>query len=90
MMLKLTWRRTQLVHPDLPTRANDWVLVDETNEIHAHLWDSGTPDLIGQWRWRVFIDHKMQEGSARSGTEARETCERLLAEFLQAQMVKLP
>jgi len=30
----------------------------------------------------------MHEGSARSGTEAKETCERLLAEYQQAQMAQ--
>jgi len=39
-------------------------------------------------RWRVWLDHKMKEGSAHSGIEARETCERFLAEYQQAQMVQ--
>jgi hypothetical protein len=30
----------------------------------------------------------MKEGSAHSGIEARETCERFLAEYQQAQMVQ--
>ena len=37
--------------------------------------------LTGLWRWRVWLDHKIQEGSARTGAEARETCERLLVEY---------
>jgi len=36
----------------------------------------------------MWLDHKMQEGSARSGTETRETYERLLAEYQQAQMAR--
>jgi hypothetical protein len=36
----------------------------------------------------MWLDHKMHEGSARSGTEARETCERLLTEYQQPQMMQ--
>ena len=43
-------------------------------------------DLIGSWRWRVWLDHRIREGSASTGTEARHTCERLLTEYQQAQM----
>jgi hypothetical protein len=34
----------------------------------------------------IWHDHKMQEGSARTETEARETCARFLVEYQQAQM----
>lgn len=75
------WRRTKLVHPDLPTRADDWSLVEADGNQLAHLWNTEMDDLIGSWRWRVWIDHKMTEGSAHSGAEARATCEKLLAEI---------
>ena len=74
-----TWRRTQLVCPNLPTRADDWSLVNAEGDQIAHLWNTQEPDIIGSWRWRIWIDHKRHEGSAHSGTEARETCQRLLA-----------
>jgi len=61
-------------------------LLNSTGDRIAQLFNTGDDDLIGSWRWRVWLDHKMQEGSARSGTEARENCERLLAEYQQAQM----
>jgi hypothetical protein len=44
--------------------------------------------LICSWRWCVWLDHKMHEGSVRNGAQARETCERLLAEYQQAQMMQ--
>jgi hypothetical protein len=75
-----SWRPTQSVHPKWPIRENDWLLVDEDNDHHAQLWDTQEPDMLGSWRWRVWIDHKMTEGSAHSGAEARTTCEKLLAE----------
>jgi hypothetical protein len=82
------WRKTELVFPDTILRQDDWTLLDATSDRIAHLFNTGEDDLIGAWRWRVWIDHKMQEGSARTGTEARMTCERLLAEYQQAQMVQ--
>jgi molybdenum-dependent DNA-binding transcriptional regulator ModE len=36
----------------------------------------------------MWLNHNMREGSARNGTEARETCEKLLAEYQQAQMAQ--
>lgn len=71
-------------------RQDDWSLFYESGDRITQLFNTGDDDLIGAWRWRMWLDHKMQEGSARTGAEARETCERLLAEFQQAQMVKLP
>ena len=35
---------------------------------------------------RVRLDHNMREDCARSGTKAAQTCERLLAEYQQAQI----
>jgi len=82
------WRKTELVFPDTFLRKDDWSLLDLKGDRIAHLFNTGEDDLIGSWRWRVWLDHKMQEGSAHTGTEARETCERLLAEFQQAQMAQ--
>jgi len=62
--------------------------MDATGDRIAQRFNTGEDDLIGSWRWRVWLDHKMHEGSAHSGTEARETCERLLAEYQQAQMAQ--
>jgi hypothetical protein len=38
----------------------------------SQLFDAGKDDPIVSWRWRVWISHKMQEGSARTETKARE------------------
>jgi hypothetical protein len=75
------WSKTELVFPDTVLRHDDWTLLDETGNRIAHLFNKGKDDLIGAWRWRVWLDHKMHEGSAHNGTEARQTCERLLAEY---------
>jgi hypothetical protein len=63
-------------------------LLNSTGDRIAQLFNTGKDDLIGAWRWRVWIEHKMQEGSARTGTEARQTCERLLTEYQQMQMMQ--
>jgi hypothetical protein len=76
------------VFPDTVLRQDDWTLLDQTGDRIAYLFNTGADDLIGALRWRVWLDHKMHEGSARSGTEARETCERLLTEYQQPQMMK--
>ena len=82
------WRKTELVFPDTVLRDDDWSLLDQKGDRIAHLFNTGEDDLIGAWRWRVWIEHKMQEGSARNGTEARMICERLLAEYQQTQMAQ--
>ena len=82
------WRKTELVFPDTVLREDDWSLLDATGDRIAHLFNTCEDDLIGSQRWRVWLDHKMQEGSAHNGTEARQTCERLLAEYQQAQMMQ--
>ena len=81
--MNLKWRRTE----GTIIRLDDWLLLDDSGDRIAHLFNTGEGDLIGAWHWRVWIEHKIQEGSARTGTEARMTCERLLAEYQQAQMV---
>jgi hypothetical protein len=80
------WRRTETLYLETIIRDDDWSLTNVFGDRIAHLFNTGADDLIGAWRWRVWLDHKMQEGSARSGTEARQTCERLLAECQQAQI----
>jgi hypothetical protein len=80
------WRRTETLYPETIIRDDDWSLLDATGDRIAQLFNTGEDDLIGSWRWRVWIEHKMQEGSSRTGKEARQTCERLLAEYQQAQM----
>ena len=80
------WRRTESIYPNTLIREDDWSLLDATGDRIAQLFNTGGDDLIGSWRWRVWLDHKMQEGSAHNGMEARQTCERLLAEYQQAQM----
>ena len=63
------------------TYNNHWSLLNATGDRIAHLFNTGEDDLIGAWRWRVWLDHRIREGSASTGTEARQTCERLLAEY---------
>ena len=82
--MNLKWRRTE----GSIARYDDWSLFDDSGDRIAQRFNTGEDDLIGSWRWRVWLDHKMQEGSAISGTEAQETCERLLAEYQQAQMMQ--
>ena len=75
------WRRTESIYPNTVLRDDDWSLLDATGNRIAQLFNTGGDDLIGAWRWRVWLDHRIREGSASSGTEARQTCERLLAEY---------
>jgi hypothetical protein len=82
--MNLKWRRTE----GSIVRQDDWSLFDDSGDRIAQLFNTGEDDLIGSWSWRVWLDHKMQEGSARTGTEARKTCERLLAEYQQAQIAQ--
>lgn len=60
------WRRTETIYPDTLIRDDDWSLLDATGDRIAQLFNTGNDDLIGSWRWRVWLDHKMQEGSAHS------------------------
>jgi hypothetical protein len=78
------WRRTE----GSIVRQDDWSLFDDSGDRIAQVFNTGDDDLIGSWRWRLWLDHKMQEGSARSGTEARETYERLLTEYEQPRMAQ--
>ena len=71
-MPKLTWRRSQSVHPEWPIRENDWLLVDEDNDHHAQLWDTQEPDMLGSWRWRILIYLEMNK-SGPHDIEARST-----------------
>ena len=79
------WRRTESIYPNTLIRDDDWSLLDATGDRIAQLFNIGRDDLIGAWRWRVWLDHRIREGSARTGTEARQICESLLAEYQQAQ-----
>jgi len=74
------WRRTEAYDPAIKQHADDWTLVAENGDRQARLWNTETPDLIGSWRWIVWRNHRMTEGSAYSGAEARQACERLLAQ----------
>lgn len=56
-------------------RIDGWSLLHVNGDRIAHLFNTGEDELIGALRWRVWLDHKKHEGSARSSTEARETCE---------------
>lgn len=58
----------ELVYPNTILLAGDWSLLDATGDRTAHLFNTGEDDLICAWRWRVWLDHKMHEGSARSGS----------------------
>jgi hypothetical protein len=73
------WCRTEAKFSDAVIRDDDWSLTDTTGDRIAQLFNTGEDVLISSWRWRVWIEHKMQEGSARTGTETRQACERLLA-----------
>jgi len=60
--------------------ADDWTLLDADDNRLARLYDTQQPDLMGPWRWIVWRNHRMSEGSAVTGAEARQACERLLAD----------
>lgn len=49
-------------------RQDDWSLFYESGDRITQLFNTGDDDLIGSQRWRVWLDHKMKEGSARTGT----------------------
>ncbi len=46
--------------PDTILRHDDWTLLDSTGDRIAHLFNTAEDDLIGSWRWSVWLDHKMQ------------------------------
>ena len=52
---------TKLNHcfPDTVLREDDWSLLDATGDRIAQLFNTGADDLIGAWRWRVWLDHKI-------------------------------
>ena len=75
--MNLKWCRTE----GSIIRQDDWPLLDATGDHIAQLFNTGEDDLIGSWRWRVWLDQMMYEVSSHNGREARETCERLLAEY---------
>jgi len=52
--------------------ADAWSLLDETSNRIAQLFNTSYNDLIGAWLWRVWLDRKISECNARSGTEARQ------------------
>jgi len=79
-MTRPQWRRTEAVFPDMQTHADDWTLVAENGDRQARLWNTQSDDLLGSWRWRLWINHKLYEGSAYSGAEAKQACETLLAQ----------
>jgi len=54
------WRRTEAKFSDAVIRDDDWSLLDATGDRIAQLFNTGEDDLIGSWRWRVWLDHKMQ------------------------------
>ena len=66
--MNLKWRRTE----GSIIRQVDWSLLYVYVHHIAQLFNTGEDVLIGSWRWRVWLDHKMHEGSAHSGTEVRE------------------
>lgn len=82
------WLKTEALYPETLIREDDWSLLDASGDRIAHLFNTGKDDMIGSWRWRVWIDHKMQEGSAVSGKEARETCEGILLRHKQQRMAQ--
>ena len=65
------WRRTQPINPSMKPHADDLILLDADDNRLARLYDTQQPDLIGSWRWIVWRNHRMSEGSAHSSTEAR-------------------
>ena len=73
-------RRTEAFNPNTKPHADDWTLQDPDGTRLARLWNTQTDDLLGSWRWRLWINHKLYEGSAYSGAEAKQACETLLAQ----------
>ena len=84
----MTWRRTQSVDPDRKAHHDDWTLLNADGNRLARLYDTQQPDLIGSWRWIVWRNHRMTEGSAHSGAEAKQACERLLAQGIEPDSQK--
>ncbi len=77
------WRRTQFADPDAPRiMAEDWTLVDvETGEALARIYDTGTPDILGSWRWEVAPYYRIaNQGTDLIGTDARTNAEARIAE----------
>lgn len=86
--IKYKWRRTESIYSDVLIRDDDWSLLHTMSSPIPQSFNTDRDDLTGGSQWRVWLDHRIREGSARSGTEARQTCERLLAEYQQAQMMQ--
>ncbi len=53
-------------------KADGWSLLAETSDRIAQLFNTSYNDLIDAWLWRVWLDRKISECNARSGTEARQ------------------
>jgi hypothetical protein len=70
------WHRTKTHFSAATVYEHDLSLLVSTTDRIDQVFSTGKDDLIGSWRWRPWLDHKMYEVSARNGTEARKTCER--------------
>lgn len=61
-----------------------------TGRVLARLYDSSYPEIEGTWRWSVYVDAQGREtfrgGACATGTEARQTCESLIPDWLGGKM----
>ena len=53
--MKDKWRKIELVVPDTILRDDDWSLLDQKGDSIAQLFNTGADDLIGAWRWRIWM-----------------------------------
>jgi hypothetical protein len=78
--MNLKWRRTD----GSIIRDDDWSLLDTTGDRIARLFNTGDDDLIGVWRWRVWLTRCKKEVR-----ELEQKRERLaLAEHQQTQIAQ--
>lgn len=59
---------------------DDWTLVlEQTGQELARIYDTQQPDILGSWRWHVTPFYlTANQGSALSGAEAKRICEERL------------
>lgn len=54
--MNLKWRGTE----GSIVRQDDWSLFDDSDHHIAQLFNTSEDDLIGSWRWRAWLDHKIR------------------------------
>ncbi len=63
----------------------DWTLLDESGEPVARIYDTEQADILGSWRWEIEPFFKSSnQGTVKTGTDARLMCEKRLADRIGA------